>query len=432
MNQAYCVLHITPYKGLTRIGAHLDRTQVPKNADAARTHLNEELAPRAKATLTADVQARIEEGYTSKRKIRKDARLALGIIMTGSHERMKEIEKDKKLFEAWKKANYKFACQQFGKDNIVRFTLHRDEKTPHFHCVFVPITPDGRLAAKDFVSGKTYGAGKEKLRKYQDDYAKAMQPFGLERGLPIERTEAKHLTTAQYYRSMSEIKEHAKKQAAPIKASNVLRLQEVRQDVEHSLIQANRKAMDRQAERERLLRDYRKELARKLEKVKKEANLILHLSSMGYKVNKKESNTKEVVFEKREEKLVVKMQRNRRGYFTYRSAKDPQDKGTIVDFMQKRDYKLSAICNLSTRHLNQAVLEELPKKEDKAIPAKKKALPTKDETPDKEKELATTQPPQQDQHVPLIPTQDEDEQAEEEAQRKKRKKKRRVFMEMAI
>ena len=423
MNQAYCVLHITPYKGLNRIGAHLDRTQVPKNAEASRTHLNEELAPRAKATLTADVQARIEEGYTSKRKIRKDARLALGIIMTGSHERMKEIEKDKKLFEAWKKANYKFACQHFGKDNIVRFTLHRDEKTPHFHCVFVPITPDGRLAAKDFVSGQTYGAGKEKLRKYQDDYAKAMQPFGLERGLPIERTAAKHLTTAQYYRSMHAIKEHAKKQAAPIKASNVLRLKEVRKGVEHALINAHRTAMDRQAARERMIRDYRKELARKLEKVKKEANLILHLASMGYKLNKQETTTKAAVFEKGAEKLIVSMQRNRRGYFTYRAAKDPQDRGTIVDFMQKRDYKLSAICNISTKHLDRTVLEALPKKADKVVPAKKKALP------DKEQALAQAEATQQDP-APLIPH--EDAQEEEEAQRKKKKKKRRTFMGMTI
>jgi len=89
--------------------------------------------------------------------------------MSGTHERMKEIETDPTLFAQWGQANFAFAYQEFGQENIVRFTLHRDEKTPHFHCVFVPITPAGGLSAKHFMDRK-----KGVLRAYQDRYATAM------------------------------------------------------------------------------------------------------------------------------------------------------------------------------------------------------------------------------------------------------------------
>ena len=70
--------------------------------------------------LPADVQARIAEGYTQPRKLRRDTRLALGVIVTGSPARMKELEADDQLFAAWKAANYQFACREFGQENIVR------------------------------------------------------------------------------------------------------------------------------------------------------------------------------------------------------------------------------------------------------------------------------------------------------------------------
>ena len=41
-----------------------------------------------------------------------------------------------------------------GEENITRFAVHLDEKTPHIHCVFVPITEDGRLSAGDWVGNR--------------------------------------------------------------------------------------------------------------------------------------------------------------------------------------------------------------------------------------------------------------------------------------
>ena len=46
--------------------------------------------------------------------------------------------------------------------------VHVDEKTPHMHLCFVPLTPDGRLSAKDIIGNK------KKLTQWQDDFWKHM------------------------------------------------------------------------------------------------------------------------------------------------------------------------------------------------------------------------------------------------------------------
>ncbi|XWN35400.1 MAG: MobV family relaxase [Roseivirga sp.] len=215
MMRQFAVLHITKYKGLARIGSHIDRRHYPLHANKSKSDFNEELletlglliAPerselneelleqRPLLPLPEAIEKRIEEGYTQKRALRKDAVKALGVILSGSHERMKQIEADPLLFAQWKQANFVFATELFGRENIVRFTLHRDEKTPHFHCVVVPITPEGQLSARHFINGR------DKLREYQDHYAQAMAPFGLERGLTASITLAKHQSTQAYYRA---------------------------------------------------------------------------------------------------------------------------------------------------------------------------------------------------------------------------------------
>jgi hypothetical protein len=236
---SFCVLHITKYKGdLGSIGAHLDRLHIPTNANEQKVGFNEELYlgegqelnvrlkdilgtqidptkrgslekhPLNKGSdalpLSAAVARRIQEGHTiisaktgKIETIRKDAVLALGVILTGSHERMHAIAQDPVQFNAWKKANYAFMCQQFGAANIVRFVLHLDEKTPHIHAVVVPISAAGRLSGRSFTNGGS------QLRHLQDLYAQTMEPFGLMRGVAKELTERVHVDTADWRRADS-------------------------------------------------------------------------------------------------------------------------------------------------------------------------------------------------------------------------------------
>src|SRR5690554_7908044 len=78
---SFAVLHVTKFAGSGSggIGAHIDRKHTPKNADPARTELNREIIPPRSSSMKKDIDERIQEGYTSTRKIRTDAVRAVGV-----------------------------------------------------------------------------------------------------------------------------------------------------------------------------------------------------------------------------------------------------------------------------------------------------------------------------------------------------------------
>lgn len=180
----FAVFHIEKGKGNgSSIGSHIDREAgreyTYKNADPNRKDLNRNynFPKYSKIPLHQAIKKRIEDGYTGEKAIRKDAVRYLSIVMTGTHENMEEIFADKEKKEKWLKANYKYAVQEFGKENILRFSLHMDEKTPHIHLVVVPLTADGRLSAKERMGDRI------ELSAKQDRYAEQMKEFGLNRGV---------------------------------------------------------------------------------------------------------------------------------------------------------------------------------------------------------------------------------------------------------
>lgn len=180
------------------IGAHIDRTKGMErtypHADPERIHLNQNLIPNNKysnMSIPDAIRDRIEKGYQGKRKVRNDSVKFIKHVLTGSHEDMKRIFSDKAKRKDWVQKNYNFIVAEYGQKNILRFTLHLDEKTPHIHAVTVPLTKDGRLSAKEVFGNK--GA----LVSRQDRYAEAMKEFGLKRGL--KGTGIKHDTAKEYY-----------------------------------------------------------------------------------------------------------------------------------------------------------------------------------------------------------------------------------------
>ncbi|WP_228956673.1 MobV family relaxase, partial [Liquorilactobacillus nagelii] len=97
----------------------------------------------------------------------------------------------------WMNENYRFVSERFGGRNVVDFTLHMDERTPHIHCVVVPLTVDGRLSAKEVMGDR------RKLSELQDCYGKVMQnKFGLQRG--IKGSTATHDSVREYYGRIEE------------------------------------------------------------------------------------------------------------------------------------------------------------------------------------------------------------------------------------
>lgn len=111
--------------------------------------------------------------------------------------------------------NLQWLQHTFGKENTVSVVLHMDEHTPHIHTTVVPIvTGERRKAKKKQTKVKSSYHKKantmclyaddvltrEKLVAYHDSYAKAMEKYGLQRG--VRGSEARHMTTAQYYRDL--------------------------------------------------------------------------------------------------------------------------------------------------------------------------------------------------------------------------------------
>ena len=378
---AFATFNIKGYqKGLIGIGKHIDRScqeakktgvfedseekdlvsELGLHIDPSRTYLNEEWVDTGGKSLSELVEQRISEGYKLSKSIRSDAVKALGLVMTGSHDRMKEIEANEKLFEGWKKANWDFACKEFGGEkNIVRFSIHRDERTPHIHCVVVPITPDGRLSAKH------YRHGTIKLQGYQNRYAEAMSPFGLERGIEVSLTGRKHTTSKEYYKSINKIEREVSIETKHINTLNPFHREQAKEELEkvqdklRSLEEENRglkqEVIYSRNTHKTLIENRIKD---DLEKVKREVNLIQHAASMGYVLDKEKSSKNWAVMEKESDKILIKNGPNQNGHWMYKSLVDEQEKGTIVDFMQKRGFSYQSICGLSSRHLDDRIVKD--------------------------------------------------------------------------
>jgi len=204
------VCRVAKVKGAGSIGGKSDHNyrqgHVP-NADAERKHLNHEYVLNYE-NLGKAIQARLDQAGLDH--VRKDAVKGMEFILTASPEAFKRDQAGQFTGDYresdWVKANLEFMKQSYG-SNLVAFTLHQDEKTPHIHAIVVPITPDNRLCAKELFTPKT-------LRQLQTDYAAAMKPFGLERG--IEGSRAQHVDMKHIYGLQQTQRQEIQKELIPI------------------------------------------------------------------------------------------------------------------------------------------------------------------------------------------------------------------------
>ena len=148
MGKQYAILRVQKCKG-AEIGAmqyHNDRepgNHTNPDIDPTRTRMNREMCPHA--DYEGEVQTRIDAGYSGTRKVRKDAvRLVEGIV-TASPEFF-EGASDEEVRGFFDSA-FEFCREEFGESNMVHFTVHMDEETPHAHFGFVPLRT-GKLSWK--------------------------------------------------------------------------------------------------------------------------------------------------------------------------------------------------------------------------------------------------------------------------------------------
>lgn len=180
------------FSQITGAGKHIQRLQNTPNADPERLHLNRQL--KGSGDLTADVRnylnQHIEARHSNgKPKIRTNAVLCVEQVLTASHEYFQDDPNNERL-RKWVDAQMQYIKKKWG-DNAVSVVLHNDERSPHLHVHIVPIV-NGRLNARELMGGKN-----DVMSVMQDEYADAMKPLGLTRG--IKNSKAYHTTLKQFY-----------------------------------------------------------------------------------------------------------------------------------------------------------------------------------------------------------------------------------------
>lgn len=161
--------------------------------DSGRSHLNYHLVePRLK--YYGEIQTRIEKAQREnpKCKVRKDSVKFIDTIVTASPEFLAAMkpEEVRRYFER----ALKFLKQAVGAENIFSAVVHMDERNPHMHLCFVPLTKDNRLSAKEVMGNRN------KLVEWQDKFHDFMaEEFPqLERGQSAAVTRRKHVPTWLY------------------------------------------------------------------------------------------------------------------------------------------------------------------------------------------------------------------------------------------
>lgn len=240
----YFTLDFKKAKGASdaRMSDHIERKVIASNVDSTRMHLNLELIKLPEGVKERDeaVSHRIKSAGV-KRKITPDQVRAIRVMLSGTHEDMMNIQQSGHIGE-WCNDSLQWLYKTFGQENVVSAVLHMDETTPHIHATLVPIViGERRKAKKEKEEGKrTYRKkgdaarlcaddvlNREKLIAYHDDYAKVMSKYGLQRG--VRGSEARHISTAQYYRNL--------KRENEVLETDVQQLHEQKQEAENKLKQ---------------------------------------------------------------------------------------------------------------------------------------------------------------------------------------------------
>lgn len=185
----YAIMCFAKYKGpeIGRIEAHDERTKETyasnPDVDTSRSRLNFHLV-KPQRSYRAEAERHIAEAGC---RTRKDSVRVVETLITASPEFFagKKPREVKVFFER----SLDFIKSKQSPETIISAVVHMDEKTPHMHLSFVPITEDGRLSAKDILGNR------KNLTKWQDDFWKFMVKKypDLERGESASETGRTHI-----------------------------------------------------------------------------------------------------------------------------------------------------------------------------------------------------------------------------------------------
>lgn len=244
---SYAILRFAKHKGgaSKALSAHHERTKevYASNPDIApsRTAQNFHLVtPRW--SYEQEIKHRVQMAGC---RVRKDSVKFVDTLVTVSPEFAQAHEAEMKEYFA---RAFAFLKERIGEDNIISAVVHMDEKTPHLHLCFVPLTRDGRLSAKEVLGNK-----KSMIRWQDDFYAYMAERWPeLERGTPAVATKRRHLTP-QWYKTVTAMDAKLEQLEEALKSINVLNAGKKREEVIALLAQLLPDAESFQEETQRLL-----------------------------------------------------------------------------------------------------------------------------------------------------------------------------------
>ena len=189
MKAQYGILRFKKYKGpaISPIEAHNERTkeQYASNPDidTSRSRYNLHLVqPQGRYREEADRMI-----AAAHCRVRKDSVRVVEALVTASPEFFKD--KSRSEVKAYFEYALKFLESKQSPDTFLSAVVHMDEKTPHLHLCFVPLTADGRLSAKEIIGNR------KNLVQWQDEFWQHMvkQYPELERGESASQTGREHI-----------------------------------------------------------------------------------------------------------------------------------------------------------------------------------------------------------------------------------------------
>ncbi|MBC6613371.1 plasmid recombination protein [Hymenobacter sp. BT507] len=198
------VTKITSREQAQSVAHHNYRTQETPNADPALRHLNQELVNHSQRSYWDLATERIAQLQLPR--LRKDAVRAVEVLLTASEERFTKDPTTGQRADirdsSWVKDNLDFLQKRYGSENVIGCMLHQDESTPHLHALVVPITQQQRVHKGEKVGVAVRLSARDlfnpvALRQLQTDYAQAMAPYGLQRG--VMYSTARHEDVRRYY-----------------------------------------------------------------------------------------------------------------------------------------------------------------------------------------------------------------------------------------
>lgn len=221
----YAILRFAKHKGgaAGRLEAHHERQkeQYASNpdVDTARSRFNFHIV-KPEDSYKREVDSRITAAGC---RTRKDSTRFVDTLITASNGFFKGKKPDE--VKAYFTHAAAFLAKRVGKQNIVSAVVHMDEKTPHMHITFVPLTEDNRLCAKEILGNRA------DLSRWQDDFhAHMVKKYpGFERGEPSRETGRRHIPM-RVFKQAANLEKQAKKIDALLSDKNPLTVRKSRDE----------------------------------------------------------------------------------------------------------------------------------------------------------------------------------------------------------